>query len=61
MQESGWYQCAYCGESIEATADRGQPSGTSYVEDCEVCCRPNRLTVRFHADGSAEFWAEAEG
>jgi hypothetical protein len=61
MLEETWYHCAYCGEAIETAADRGQPSGTSYVEDCQVCCRPNRLTVRFAADGAAHLTAEADG
>lgn len=61
MMESTWYRCAYCGERIETAADGGQPSDTSYLEDCQVCCRPNRLTVHFRSDGTAELSAEADG
>ena len=29
-------------------------SRQTYVEDCEVCCQPWRVRVRYGADGSAE-------
>jgi len=29
-----------------------------YVEDCQVCCRPWRVTVRYAQDGSAEVFTE---
>jgi hypothetical protein len=31
--------CPYCGEGIEVLVDPGD-AGTTYVEDCQVCCRP---------------------
>ena len=31
--------CPYCGETISVLIDR-QESGTQYIEDCQVCCRP---------------------
>ena len=31
--------CPYCGESISVLVDESVPA-QSYVEDCEVCCRP---------------------
>lgn len=39
----GRYTCATCGELIETGVDPDQRGG--YIEDCQVCCRPNRLTV----------------
>src|ERR1051325_100383 len=29
-----------------------------YVEDCQVCCRPWRVTVRYAEDGTAEVFTE---
>jgi hypothetical protein len=44
-------QCPYCGEPFETLVDFSCGS-TSYIEDCQVCCRPIefRLEVR---DGGA--------
>jgi hypothetical protein len=45
MYASG-FQCAGCGEWIETTVDESAGSKQQYVEDCQVCCQPNVLTVR---------------
>lgn len=42
--------CPYCGEPETVVIDCSQGSH-SYVEDCEVCCRPMELTVRLDAAG----------
>jgi len=39
------FQCAGCGEWIETTVDESGGSKQQYVEDCQVCCRPNVLTI----------------
>lgn len=43
--------CPYCGEAVELIVDPGGGALQEYVEDCEVCCRPWSLRVRFGADG----------
>lgn len=49
------YQCAICGEEIETVVDESQGSVQRYVEDCQVCCRPNMLTIHIdEATGTAE-------
>jgi Cysteine-rich CPXCG len=53
------FQCAGCGEWVETSVDESAGSKQQYVEDCQVCCQPNVLTVRW--DGSAqEFTITAE-
>ena len=53
------FQCAGCGEWVETSVDESAGSKQQYVEDCQVCCQPNVLTVRW--DGSAkEFTIAAE-
>jgi hypothetical protein len=37
-------QCPYCGESISLLIDCSEPE-QSYIEDCEVCCRPVHVFV----------------
>lgn len=46
--------CPYCGEAIEIALDAGSGARQDYVEDCEVCCQPWRVSVQYHADGSAD-------
>ena len=47
-------QCPHCGESNEISLDPGSGSDQEYVEDCQVCCRPWLMYVRYGRDGSAE-------
>ena len=51
--------CPYCGESITILVDDSIPD-QSYVEDCEVCCRPIALHVRIDEDGYAEIEARTD-
>lgn len=46
--------CPYCGESVEITLDPGSGAEQDYVEDCEVCCQPWRVLVRYDDEGHAE-------
>ncbi|MFO7844952.1 MAG: CPXCG motif-containing cysteine-rich protein [Balneolaceae bacterium] len=41
------YTCAYCGEVNSTFVDPSQGSTQQYIEDCQVCCRPNELTVSY--------------
>jgi len=44
--------CPYCGEPIELVVDTSVTE-QSYVEDCEVCCRPIVVRVATDADDTA--------
>jgi hypothetical protein len=46
-------ECPYCGESIEITLDPGGGGAQDYVEDCEVCCQPWQVSVRYDHEGHA--------
>jgi len=50
--------CPHCGEANELGLDPGGGPLQEYVEDCRVCCRPWRVTVRYAPDGSAEVFTE---
>jgi len=50
--------CPHCGEANELALDPGGGSLQEYVEDCQVCCRPWRVTVRYGPDGSADVFTE---
>ena len=53
-------RCPYCGEINEIALDPGSGSEQEYVEDCQVCCRPWNITVRYLPDGSADVSANLE-
>jgi hypothetical protein len=46
--------CPHCGEANEVALDPGSGSDQEYVEDCQVCCRPWLMYVRYDRDGMAE-------
>ena len=41
------FQCAGCGEWNSITVDDSAGREQSYVEDCQVCCKPNLLHVHY--------------
>lgn len=51
--------CPYCGELNEIAVDPGGGSAQSYIEDCQVCCRPWRVMVAYDAEGQAVANVEA--
>lgn len=57
--ESTNIQCPYCGESIEIVVDCSVARQT-YIEDCEVCCRPISLTVEVDPEGMPSVEASRE-
>ena len=46
--------CPYCGETTQISLDYGSGAVQEYIEDCEVCCRPWRVRVRYDRSGAAE-------
>jgi hypothetical protein len=48
--EPGWYACPHCGELVDTAPDPGGGLHQEYVEDCPVCCRPNRIVADFAPD-----------
>ena len=45
--------CPYCGELVTIGLDPGGGRVQTYVEDCQVCCQPWHVTVRYDHDGGA--------
>ena len=58
FMESG-FQCASCGEWNTTTVDESAGSRQSYVEDCQVCCKPNILRIEYDTSFQ-EFFITAE-
>lgn len=51
-------RCPHCGEINEIGLDPGSGATQEYVEDCQVCCQPWRVTVRYRNGGEAVVSAE---
>jgi hypothetical protein len=47
------FVCAGCGEWNETSVDPSAGKRQSYVEDCQVCCKPNVLRIMW------DQWQEA--
>jgi hypothetical protein len=41
------FQCAGCGEWNETTIDEFGGRKQTYIEDCQVCCKPNLLHITY--------------
>jgi transcription elongation factor Elf1 len=52
------FTCPYCGEKISMVLDLSV-SRQSYVEDCEVCCRPMEVSYALEDDALVEFSARS--
>jgi transcription elongation factor Elf1 len=48
------FNCPYCGEEISMVLDLSVRRQT-YVEDCEVCCKPIEINYSVEDDSLASF------
>lgn len=48
MLEQSQQHCPYCGEAITLLVDMSAGDST-YIEDCEVCCRPINIQLTLDA------------
>lgn len=46
-------QCPYCGEAFETVVDLSGGS-TTYIEDCEICCRPIEFRLELPGESPSE-------
>jgi hypothetical protein len=53
------FQCAGCGEYNHTTVDESAGRRQSYIEDCQICCKPNVLSIEYDT-GAGEFVIAAE-
>lgn len=51
MEIEHFFTCPYCWEEISFVIDLSAGE-QSYIEDCEVCCRP--IQIRYSTDGGDE-------
>jgi hypothetical protein len=51
-----FFTCPYCGEDISMVLDMSVRQQT-YIEDCEVCCRPIEIHYAVEDEALVEFEA----
>ncbi len=57
MMFEHFFQCPHCWEQISMLLD---PSvSDSYIEDCEVCCNPIRISASFENRDLTTFYANS--
>ena len=49
-----FFACPYCGETISMVLDTSV-SRQTYIEDCEVCCRPIQIQFAVEDEAVVEF------
>jgi len=54
------FSCPYCGEEISMVLDFSVGRQT-YIEDCEVCCKPIEITFTVEDDELGSFQAKTLG
>ncbi len=59
LLEECFLDCPYCGESISVLVDCSCEEQT-YIEDCQVCCRPMVLHVNVDEQGYPAVYAQGE-
>lgn len=59
MEVEQSFSCPHCAAEVSVLLD-ASAGGQSYVEDCEVCCRPMRLSYDVENGEIAGFSADAE-
>ena len=50
MRDSLSLSCPHCGESFTIAFDPSEGS-SEFTTDCEICCRPMKVTIAVNADG----------
>jgi len=59
MEIEASFVCAYCFQINELVVDASGGEHQEYIEDCQVCCRPNDLHVSIDVEEqTAEILAE---
>lgn len=54
-----FFTCPYCLEEISMLLDPSVDGSQTYIEDCEVCCRPIQVVYEAQDGELLEFGAHA--
>jgi hypothetical protein len=51
--------CQYCGEENQVWVDLTVLEDQDFIEDCEVCCRPNRILIKHDKEDEEYIFVES--
>jgi transcription elongation factor Elf1 len=54
-----FFRCPYCRQKISMLLDVSTSGIQTYIEDCEVCCRPIQVTFESNGEELLSFRREA--
>jgi hypothetical protein len=54
------FSCPHCGVELSARLDPSGGLRQQFIQDCEICCRPIQIFVRFQDGNVEEFSVEAD-
>jgi len=51
--------CQYCGEENQVWVDLTVVENQDFIEDCEICCRPNRILIKRNKEDEEYIFVES--
>jgi hypothetical protein len=60
IEEDYPFSCPHCGVDLSARLDASGGKKQSFIQDCEVCCKPILIQVEFSGDEVVSFSANAD-
>ncbi len=57
-EQENSFTCPFCDEEISMLLDLSDDGVQTYIEDCEVCCRPIKITYEASDGDLVSFQAE---
>ncbi len=54
------FSCPYCGVELSVRLDASGGRRQQFVQDCETCCKPIQIEVRFDGKEVTYFSADAD-
>jgi len=57
VQEEYFYTCPFCFQSVSILVDKSVTE-QSFIEDCEVCCRPTEFSIQITENEISSFTAK---
>lgn len=52
------FLCPHCGVELSAHLDLSESAKQRFIQDCETCCKPIQIEVRFEGDEVVHFSAD---
>ena len=59
IEEDYPFSCPHCGVDLSVRLDVSGGRKQSFIQDCEVCCKPIQIRMEFRGDEVGLFSAEA--